>query len=146
MDLKDVASVAGKGGLFKVVKPTRSGVILEALDGSNKKLVANANSRVSILKEISIYTTTAEGTILLEDVFKIIHQKHKTKLPVSTKNSNAELLSFLKEIVPEYDEEKVYASDAKKVVNWYNLLLNNYPEQFDFKEEEPAEEEVKVQE
>ena len=146
MDLKDVASVAGKGGLFKVVKPTRSGVILEALDGSNKKLVANANSRVSILKEISIYTTTAEGTVLLEDVFKIIHQKHKTELPVSTKNSNAELLSFLKEIVPEYDEEKVYASDAKKVVNWYNLLLNNYPEQFDFKEEEPAEEEVKVQE
>ncbi len=146
MDLKDVASVAGKGGLFKVVKPTRSGVILEALDGSNKKLVANANSRVSILKEISIYTTTGEGTILLEDVFKAIHKKHKTELPVSTKNTNNELLSFLKDIVPEYDEEKVYASDAKKVVNWYSLLLNNYPEQFVFQEEEPEIEEVKAKE
>lgn len=135
MDLKDVASVAGKGGLFKVVKPTRSGVILEALDGSKKKLVANANSRVSILKEISIYTTSAEGTILLEDVFKLIHEKYNTDLPVTTKSSNQELLDFLAEIVTDYDDEKVYASDAKKVVSWYNLLLSNYPEQFVFEED-----------
>lgn len=135
MDLKDVASVAGKGGLFKVVKPTRSGVILEALDGSKKKLVANANSRVSILKEISIYTTSAEGTILLEDVFKLIHEKYNADLPVTTKSSNKELLDFLAEIVTDYDDEKVYASDAKKVVSWYNLLLSNYPEQFVFEED-----------
>lgn len=135
MDLKDVASVAGKGGLFKVVKPTRSGVILEALDGSKKKLVANANSRVSILKEISIYTTSAEGTILLEDVFKLIHEKYNADLPVTTKSSNQELLDFLAEIVTDYDDEKVYASDAKKVVSWYNLLLSNYPEQFVFEED-----------
>ncbi len=68
MDLKDVAAVSGKGGLFKVVKPTRTGVILETIDADKKKLIANASSRVSILKEISLYTTTGEGSVLLEDV------------------------------------------------------------------------------
>ncbi|MDB4834975.1 DUF5606 domain-containing protein [Cyclobacteriaceae bacterium] len=136
MDLKDVASIAGKGGLFKVVKPTRTGVILETLDDSQKKIVANANSRVSILKEISIYTTSAEGTVLLEEVFKIIHEKYNKELPVSSKASSKELFDFLREIVPDFDEEKVYPSDAKKVVSWYNMLLKHYPSQFEFDKEE----------
>ena len=136
MDLKDVASIAGKGGLFKVIKPTKSGVILETLDDSKKKLVANANSRVSILKEISIYTTTVEGTVLLEDVFKTIFEKHNDTLPVNPKDSSEDLIKFLSDIVPDFDEEKVYPSDAKKVVSWYNLLLKHYPEQFVFDEKE----------
>ncbi len=135
MDLRDVASIAGKGGLYKVVKPTKSGVILETLDDSKKKLVANANSRVSILKEISIYTTTVEGTILLEDIFKIIFDKYKGELPVQPKDDSKKLLDFLSEIVPEYDADKVYASDAKKVVSWYNSLFKHYPEQFVFETE-----------
>ena len=136
MDLKDVASIAGKGGLYKVVKPTKSGVILETLDDSKKKLVANANSRVSILKEISIYTTTAEGTVLLEDVFKTMFEKFGDTLPVKPKDDSKTLLKFLGEIVPEFDDEKVYPSDAKKVVTWYNLLFQHYPEQFVFETKE----------
>jgi hypothetical protein len=132
MDLKDVASIAGKPGLYKVVKPTRNGVILETLDCSKKKLVANANSRVSILKEISIYTNTAEGTVLLEEVYKKIYQKYKDVLPVSIKDDSNTLLNFVEEIIPEFDREKVYPSDAKKIVAWYSLLLENYPEQFNF--------------
>jgi hypothetical protein len=143
MDLRDVASIAGKGGLYKVVKPTKSGVILETLDDSKKKLVANANSRVSILKEISIYTTTVEGTVLLEDVFKIIFDKYGDTLPVKSKDDSATLLAFLGEIVPEFDGEKVYPSDAKKVVSWYNLLFKHYPEQFVFEVEEEVKEESK---
>ena len=144
MDLRDVASISGKGGLYKVVKPTKSGVILETLDDSKKKIVANANSRVSILKEISIYTTTAEGTVLLEDVFKIMFDKYGETLPVKSKDDTKALLKFLGEIVPEFDAEKVYPSDAKKVITWYNLLFKHYPEQFKFesvatKEEEPSE-------
>jgi hypothetical protein len=132
MDLRDVASIAGKGGLYKVVKPTKSGVILETLDESKKKIVANANSRVSILKEISIYTTTAQGTVLLEDVFKIMFDKYGETLPVKPKDDTKTLLGFLGEIVPEFDSEKVYPSDAKKVVTWYNLLFKHYPSQFTF--------------
>ena len=74
MDLRDVAAIAGKPGLYKVIKPTRTGVILETLDAEKKKLVANANSRVSILKEISIYTNTAEGTVLLEEVYEKLYR------------------------------------------------------------------------
>jgi len=140
MDLRDVASIAGKGGLYKVIKPTKAGVILETLDDSKKKLVANANSRVSILREISIYTTTVEGTVLLEDIFKIIFDKHKGELPVKSKDDSKKLLAFLGEIVPEYDTEKVYASDAKKVVSWYNTLFKHYPEQFVFETEEATKE------
>ena len=67
MEFSDLASVSGKGGLWKVLKPARTGVVLESLDGSNKKMVANMHSKVSILSEISIYTNTAEGTVPLED-------------------------------------------------------------------------------
>jgi len=143
MDLRDVASISGKGGLYKVVKPTKSGVILETLDDSKKKIVANANSRVSILKEISIYTTTAEGTVLLEQVFKIMFDKYGETLPVKPKDDTKTLLNFLGEIVPEFDVDKVYPSDAKKVVSWYNLLLKHYPEQFVFETVEANKEETK---
>ena len=60
MTLKEIASVSGKPGLYKVVKPTRTGIILETIDDQKKKLIANTNSRVSLLKEISLYTTSDE--------------------------------------------------------------------------------------
>ena len=89
MDLKDIASVSGKRGLYKVLKPTRSGVILETLDETRKKLVASANSRVSILKEISIYTTGAESSVLLEDVFMKIHAIYGFELTTDAKSDDA---------------------------------------------------------
>lgn len=129
-ELQQIAAISGKGGLFKVVKPTRSGVILETIDGTNKKIVANAQSRVSLLKEISIYTTSAEGTVLLEDVLLGIHAKYNEELPVSNKSSDSELYSFLEEIVAEFDQERVYASDIKKIIIWYNILIQHYKEIF----------------
>ena len=121
-ELQQIAAISGKSGLFKVVKPTRSGVILETLDGTNKNIVANAQSRVSLLKEISIHTTTADGTVLLEDVLKGIYTKYEKDIPISSKASNEELSSFLGEIVPEFDDERVYASDIKKLITWYMIL------------------------
>lgn len=140
-ELQQIAAISGKGGLFKVVKPTRSGVILEALDGTNKKIVANAQSRVSLLKEISLYTTSAEGTVLLENVLLGIHSKYNEELPVTNKSSDAELFSFLGEIVPEFDQERVYSSDIKKIIIWYNILIQHYSEIFvvDEKEAETKE-------
>src|SRR6266478_6252108 len=108
MNLKDIASISGKSGLFKVVKPTRTGVILETIDGQKSRVVANANNRVSILQEISIYTTGKEASIPLEKVFTMIYEKFNNSLKVDSKSDPQALKAFLGEIVPDYDTERVY--------------------------------------
>lgn len=128
MDLKDIAAVSEKSGLYKVLKPTRTGVILESLDEKKKKLVANASSRVSILKEISIYTTGAESSIMLEEVFERIHDEYGKELNMSPKSSKAELEDFISEVVPNYDPDKVYMSDVKKLISWYQRIAEFAPE------------------
>ena len=132
MDLKDIAAVSGKSGLFKVVKPTRTGVVLESLDAAKKKSIASGNSRVSILKEISVYTTGKESSILLEDLFDKILKKHGKNLQIDHKADASVLFKFLSEILPEYDEERVYPSDLKKMVLWYKTISENYPEVFEW--------------
>jgi hypothetical protein len=144
MDLNEIASISGKGGLFYIVKPTRSGVIVESLDEQKKKLVIGANQRVSVLKEVSIYTTDGEGSVPLEEVFKKIHEEFGDDPGVDTSDAE-ELKAFTKHIIPEYDEERVYPSDMKKLVSWYNILLKNAPEVFE-KKEEQAETEKKIEE
>lgn len=140
MEFSDLASVSGKGGLWKVLKPARTGVVLEALDGSKKKMVANMHSKVSILSEISIYTNTAEGTVPLEEVMRKIHGEFDGDTGLSGSSAADELKSFLKFILPEYDESRVYVSDIKKIVNWYGLLVEVAPEVFEAKQEEGAAE------
>lgn len=130
MDLKDIASVSGKPGLYKVIKPTRTGVILEAIDEQKTRIIANTNNRVSLLKEISIYTNGKESSILLENVFQQIHEKLGGNIPVNGKSSNEELQSFLVSIIPNYDTDKVYVSDIKKLVTWYALVAQYFPEKF----------------
>jgi len=129
--LKEIASVSGKGGLFKILKPTRSGVILETLDDKKTKLVANTNERVSILKEISIYTTGEDSSKPLEEVLKSLHKKFGLTLKVSSKASDAELRAFMEEVVPNYDPERVYCSDIKKLITWYGILATNFTAIFD---------------
>ncbi|HEY9044695.1 MAG TPA: DUF5606 domain-containing protein [Ohtaekwangia sp.] len=123
MTLAELATISGKGGLFKVMAPTKSGVILESLDEAKTKIVATANHRLSLLNEISIYTTTKEGTVALEDVLKKIHAEFGNDLGVDSNSEGAELKSFLKSVLPEYDEDRVYVSDIKKLVKWYELIL-----------------------
>jgi len=142
MELKDVASVSGKGGLFKVLKPTRTGVILEVIDQTKMKFIAGASHRVSLLKEISIYTSTKEGSVPLQEVLEKIQKEFGNKLPVTGKSDTRALQSFIKQIVPEYDEEKVYTSDIKKLVTWYEILSMHAPETLSApKEKEQAPEE-----
>ncbi len=144
MELKDIASVSGKGGLYKILKPTRTGVILEAFDEKKTKIVANINSRVSVLNEISIYTTTEEGSEPLQNVLTKMHEEFSDDLGVSRSSSPEELKSFFKFILPEYDTDRVYVSDIKKVINWYNQLLIHVPELLQKKtvssEDKPSEE------
>jgi|SRR6185437_15491185 len=138
MDLKDIAAVSGKGGLYKVLKPTRTGLILETLDEAKGKLIAGATNRVSMLNEISIFTTGEEASVSLEKVLLSIHKKYGASIPVDGKATNDQLFDFLGETLPDFDREKVYPSDIKKLVTWYSLLAKFAPEKFT--EEAPKEE------
>ncbi len=130
MELKDIASVSGKGGLFKIIKPGKTGVILESLDDAKTKLVVGGNQRMSLLSEISIYTTTKEGTESLETVLIAIKNKYGNELGVTPESDAAPLRAFLKSVLPTFDEERVYVSDMKKLVKWYGLLIKIAPEVF----------------
>lgn len=127
VNLKDIASVAGMSGLYRIVSPTRSGVILETLDDKASRIVAQSKHRISLLHEISIYTEDAEVTVPLADVFDRIHQKYGSDLPLTSKATNVELQSFIAAIIPDYDRSRVYVSDIKKIVNWYQIVLKYVP-------------------
>ncbi len=135
MELSEIASVSGKSGLFRVVKPTRTGAILESLDEEKKKLVVGMQSKLSVLSDISIYTVDGEGAIPLEEVFKKIHAEFNGDTGLTGASGADELKSFLKFILPNYDEERVYVSDIKKVVNWYNQLVGFDPQILENKKE-----------
>ena len=130
MNFKDIASVAGKPGLYRIVSPTRSGVVLEALDEKKTKLVAGMSMRVSVLSDISIYTLTEEGAEPLESVMKKIESTYKGDTGVDATASDAELRAFLKSVLPEFDQDRVYVSDIKKLNAWYLLIHKNCPEVF----------------
>ena len=136
MDLKDILSIAGKPGLFKNIGQAKSGVIVESLiDG--KRFPAFAHERISSLAEISVFTH--EDDVPLVDVFKKIYEKFEGKEAIDSKAGGKELKAFMKEVLPDYDEERVYTSDIKKMVSWYNLLLSKGMVEFTEEEEEKPE-------
>jgi hypothetical protein len=130
MNFKDIASVAGKPGLYKIVSPTRSGVVLEALDEKKTKLVAGMSMRVSVLNDISIYTLTEEGAEPLESVMKKIEANYQGDTGVDASATDSELRAFLKSVLPEFDQDRVYVSDIKKLNAWYLIIYKNCPEVF----------------
>lgn len=130
-ELKDIASVAGKGGLFRVIKPGRTSVILESMDEKRTKMVATTHHKVSVLSEISIYTKTDEGSVPLEDVLRKIYKEFDDDPGIDSKSSNEELMSFIEYIVPDFAPDRVYPSDVKKLINWYNILLREGKEWFE---------------
>lgn len=150
MELNEIASLSGKGGLFKIVKPTRNGVILESLDHKKSRLIAHSNQRVSTLHEISIYTTTQEGAVELETVLSKIWEEFKEDPGLDSTSSPEELRGFMTHILPDYDESRVYVSDIKRLISWYKILLREVPEilkgekkEKEVKAEKPSESEDK---
>jgi hypothetical protein len=139
MTLAEIATITGKGGLFRVVAPTKSGVILESLDEAKTKMVATPSHKLSLLNEISIYTTTKEGTTPLVDVLKKIQKEFGDDPGVDPNSDASELKSFMKAILPDYDDERVYVSDIKKLVKWYEIILKHAPEVMDEKTEKESE-------
>src|SRR5690554_3964124 len=128
IEFKDIATVSGRPGLFKVIKPGRSGVILESLDGKKAKIVASGSQRVSILSEISIYTLNEEGATPLEEVLKAIEKEFDGDTGLGKDVEDEEYRAFLKHVLPDYDEDRVYASDIKKLVNWYGIIRQYEPD------------------
>ena len=139
MDFKDIAAVSGKGGLFKVVKPTKTGVILESLDDNKAKLVTTLNQKVSVLAEISVYSTGEQETIALNEVFWKIKEEFDDDPGVDKTSDPEELKSFLAHILPDYDRERVYVSDIKKIVSWYQIVYQFAPELLVESQEEEKE-------
>jgi hypothetical protein len=126
MEFKEIATVSGKPGLFKVLKPSRTGVILESLDEKKSKLVVGASQRVSLLSEISIYTMDEEGSKPLQEVLKNIEKEFQGDTGLAGAD-NDEYKAFLKHVLPEYDENRGYVSDIKKLISWYGIIREQFP-------------------
>ena len=119
MNVDKILAIAGKPGLFELKLQTRSGFLAESLlDG--KKITVGLRNNVSLLTEISIYTYSEDKPLV--EIMRAIAVKENEGPAISTKEDNAKLIAYFKEIVPDYDQDRVYASDIKKVVNWYNIL------------------------
>lgn len=135
MDLSKVLSIAGKPGLYSMVSQSKSGLIVESLlDG--KRIPAFSHERISSLEEISIFTETDD--VPLKKVLQSIFKKEDGKKTISHKSSANDLKALMLEVLADYDEERVYVSDIKKLVNWYNLLVEK--DLIDLVEEHSAEE------
>lgn len=130
MNLHGIVAVSGKPGLWKALAQNKTGYVLESLDDKKTKLVANvATAKLAALSEITIFGL--EDDIKLTDIF----EKMKSVTVPATKDDGKKLRAFFFEVAPDHDEEKVYSSDIKKIINWY-LILKDLPL---FNEADPAE-------
>lgn len=143
MDLSGIISIAGMSGLYKVIAQTKSGLVVESLL-DKKRVPAYSTSKVSALEEVSIYSTGDD--VPLKDVFQKIYDKEKGASTIDHKLPDAELKKYFKTVFPEYDESRVYVSDIKKVINWYNTLQKEglLAKKADKKEEDKEKPKVKA--
>ncbi|WP_248723646.1 DUF5606 domain-containing protein [Seonamhaeicola sp. ML3] len=123
MSLEKLLSISGKPGLYKLIAQTRGGFVAESLI-DNKRMSVGLQNNVSVLSEIAIYTLAEE--VPLKEVFKKIKEKENgEQASVKPKDSKDKLEEYFFDVLPDYDEDRVYASDIKKVVQWYNLLQSH---------------------
>ncbi len=119
MSIQKILAISGKPGLFELKLQTRTGFVAESLlDG--KKITVGMRSNVSLLSEIAVYTYSEE--IRLSEVFKAIATKENDGPALSHKEDDSKIRDYFREVLPEFDEDRVYTSDIKKVLNWYNIL------------------------
>lgn len=138
MSLDKILSIGGKPGLYKLLTQTRTGFVAESLL-DKKRISVGIHNNVSLLSEIAIYTLEKE--LPLKDVFTKIKKKEKGgKTSVGHKENKLKLEEYFFELIPDYDEDRVYASDIKKVIQWYNLLHDNGITEFETSEDTSEEE------
>ena len=119
MNLTGIIAISGRPGLFKVVAQGKNNLIVESLE-DGKRFPAYSTDRISALEDISIYTYDED--IALGDIFDTIYKKENGSEAPSHKADKLTLENYLLEILPNYDQERVYFSDLKKIFQWYNLL------------------------
>ena len=123
MALEKIIAIGGKPGLYELIAQTKGGFVGESLV-DKKRLTVSIRAKVSVLSEIAIYALDRELPLL--EVFEAIHKKEEGKeTSVSPKADKLALEEYFFSILPNYDEDRVYASDMKKILSWYNLLLNS---------------------
>jgi hypothetical protein len=137
MELKDIMAISGHSGLFKFISQGRHGIIVESLS-DGKRTNVSAAAKVSSLSDIAIFTNDAE--VPFKDVLKKIKETENGAQAISQKSDDKELKKYFEKILPEYDRERVYTSDIKKVITWYNQLQALNLLDIIEKEEKPAEE------
>jgi hypothetical protein len=148
MDLKKILAVSGRPGLYQTIAHSPRGIVAESLlDG--KRVTLFSHERISALDDISIFTH--ENDLSLKDVLRTIFEKLEGQPAISPKSSANELRTFMEQMLPDYDAERVYDSDIKRLVGWYNLLLeknlvDNQPDEEDPQESEKQEEKPVVKE
>ena len=119
MDLKDLMSISGHPGLFRFISQGRNAIIVESLE-TGKRMSAYSTQRIITLEEVSIFTDS--GEMPLAEVFTKIYRHTGGKEAPGHKSSGNEIKSFFEAVIPEYDRDRVYLSDMKKVIQWYNQL------------------------
>ena len=120
--LKGILSISGHGGLFKLVAEAKNNIIVESLS-TKKRMPAYSSSKISSLEDIAIFADS--GDIPLKDVFKNIHELENGGASIDPKSANNDLKAYFAKVLPDYDRDRVYVSDMKKVIMWYNELHAN---------------------
>ncbi len=136
--LKTILSISGKPGLYKLVSQGKNMLIVESISGDKKRFPAYSHDKIISLGDIAIYTEETE--VPLKDVLISIREKENGALASidAKKSTPDQLRAYLAEVLPDFDRERVYPSDIKKLINWYNLLIDN--DLTEFEEQEEAEE------
>lgn len=150
MDLSKIMSISGRGGLFRVISQLKNAVLVESLTDKHR-FPAFAHEKISSLDEILVFTSGEDKP--LKEILKAMHENLREQPAPDPKSEDNFLKSFFLEVVPDYDQERVYSSDIRKIMGWYNLLRENDMLDFteekkeeDKKEEEGKKEEVKKEE
>jgi len=139
MKLSEIIAVKGMSGLYKTIAQAKGSVIVESLE-DKKRMPIYATQQVNSLEAISVYCQDKD--IPLADVFKKIAEKENKGPALDHKSSEADMLKYFVEVLPDFDKERVHASDIRKMLMWYNILQKN--NMLDFEEETAAEGEDKA--
>jgi len=121
MQLKEIISISGRSGLFRIVSQLRSGFVVEDIT-SGKRTNISSTEQISALENISMFVLDKD--VPLFEVFLSIAKRENFGQTINHKSSKQELIIFLNEVLPDYDKDRVYVSDIKKLVQWYNILQN----------------------
>ncbi|HOT89179.1 MAG TPA: DUF5606 domain-containing protein [Bacteroidales bacterium] len=138
MDLSKIMSVSGKSGLFLSIGQTKNGLIVESLV-DKKRFPVYVSDKVSSLADISVFTNDKD--IPLKEIFKKISEKENMQTCIDSKSDDKKIKTYFEEILPDYDKERVYVSDMRKMLSWYNLLQSLKMLSFEEEKNEEVKEE-----